>query len=283
MRPEQRLGLGKGFRGHLVVAPDFAAELDHHRVRRVESSGALAMLDHVDHGGLDAFLQGFRLVRDPFELAVHLARGREDRKLAHPRREARLEAQIAIDGGHVGGDLRRVELHAGGPLQAGNGGARRGGAVVGLLPGFIEVFAFGQRQAETRLRVDVGRHGAPVSGKTVRGGRAALLAAWVGLGRATPLMRLARDTVRGMPGVTPSVLWAHVSDQRSRALALDFERRYERVFSIHKDVLRFPLELESDGELHRHLLIRMRGGCSVRGHSHRIGALRRSGDTPRVP
>jgi hypothetical protein len=34
-------------------------------------------------------------------LAVHLARGREDRDLAHPRGEAGLEAQIAVESARV--------------------------------------------------------------------------------------------------------------------------------------------------------------------------------------
>jgi hypothetical protein len=92
VRSELRLHLRERFRAHLVVAKDLAAELDHRRVSLIQAVGRLAMLDHVDDAWLDAFLQRFRLVRAPLELAVHLARRGEDCDLAHARRETRLEA-----------------------------------------------------------------------------------------------------------------------------------------------------------------------------------------------
>src|SRR5262249_59781007 len=75
VRPEQRLRLGKNFRRHLVVAKNLPPELDDCRIGLVEAGGRLAMLDDVDDARIDALLERLRLVRGPFELAVHLARG----------------------------------------------------------------------------------------------------------------------------------------------------------------------------------------------------------------
>src|SRR5262245_64813213 len=128
-----------------MVAPELAAERNDERVGRVESVEAAAMLDGVDDALRHAFLERFRLVRGPFELAVHLARRDQDRDLADARRDAGLESEIAVDRREMGGGLRAVELHAGRPLQAGDGRTRRLRAVVGSLAGLVEILALRQR------------------------------------------------------------------------------------------------------------------------------------------
>ena len=54
---------------------------------------------------------------------------------------------------------------------------------------------------------------------------------------------------RRVASVAASILPAHVHDQRFRALCLDFKGGDEGVFSLDDDVLRFALQLQSDGEL----------------------------------
>ena len=68
-----------------MVTKDLARELDDGGVPLIEGCCAFAMLDDVDDRRLDAFLQRFRLVCAPLELAVHFTRGRKDRNLAHAR------------------------------------------------------------------------------------------------------------------------------------------------------------------------------------------------------
>src|SRR5271166_131978 len=51
-----------------------------------------------------------------------------------------------------------VEMHAGRPVQPGDGGAGRHSPVIGLPAGLVQVFALGERQAKSRLRIDVGWH-----------------------------------------------------------------------------------------------------------------------------
>src|SRR6266498_995137 len=58
VRAKQRLGLRESSRGHLVIAPDLAAEVDDRGVGRIEAIGAFTKLDDVDDVCLDAFLQG---------------------------------------------------------------------------------------------------------------------------------------------------------------------------------------------------------------------------------
>src|SRR6185312_6023731 len=108
-----------------MVAEDLPPELDHRGVDFVQAGGALAILDGVDDGGLDAFLQSFRLVRDPFELAVHLARGGENRDLTHAWGEAGLVAQIPVECARMLGSVRAVELDAARALQTCDRCARR--------------------------------------------------------------------------------------------------------------------------------------------------------------
>ena len=96
-----------------MVTPDLPPELDDDGVHLLEPFGALAVLDDVDHRRRNAFLQGFSLVRDPFELIVHLARRDQDGDLARARRDAGLEAEIAVERGELLAPLA-VELNAGG-------------------------------------------------------------------------------------------------------------------------------------------------------------------------
>src|SRR5262245_3644351 len=63
-------------------------------------------------------------VRRPFELAVHLARGRQDRDLAHARRQTGLETQVTVEGARVLGRLRAVKPDPARALQPGDRGAR---------------------------------------------------------------------------------------------------------------------------------------------------------------
>src|SRR5262249_10960717 len=100
-------------------------------------------LDDVDDLLRHALLQRLWLMRYPFELAVHLACGRQNRNLAHSAGEAGLEAQVAIDCADVRSGLRTVELHAAGPLQTGDRASRLGAAVVGGLARVIQVLAIG--------------------------------------------------------------------------------------------------------------------------------------------
>ena len=65
-----------------MIAENLPAEFDDGGVSFVEPLRALAVFDDVDDLARNAFLQGFRLVRGPFELAVHLARDGEDGDLA---------------------------------------------------------------------------------------------------------------------------------------------------------------------------------------------------------
>src|SRR2546430_4440993 len=109
VRPEQRLRLGEGFRRHLVVMKNLAAELDNRGVGFVEACGGLAVLDHLDDACLDPCLERLGLVRCPFELAVHLARGCQDGDLAYARRKSRFEAQVPVERTRVLGRLRAVE------------------------------------------------------------------------------------------------------------------------------------------------------------------------------
>jgi hypothetical protein len=67
LRPEQRLRLGEGLRGHLVVAENLPAELDDGRIRLLEPRGRQALLDDVDDARVDAFLARLRFMRGPLE------------------------------------------------------------------------------------------------------------------------------------------------------------------------------------------------------------------------
>src|SRR5260221_1427986 len=96
VRAEQRLRLGERLRRHLVIAENLAAELDHRGVGFVEAGRGLPVLDDVDDARFDPLLQRLWLVRRPFEPAVHLARGPQDRDLADARGKARLEALVAV-------------------------------------------------------------------------------------------------------------------------------------------------------------------------------------------
>ncbi len=124
------------------------------------AGGAGAVLDGVDRRGRHADLQGLGLVRAPFELAVHLARGDEDRGLAHARRQPGVEPQIAVERGDVL-VAPAPQMDAGRALQAGECGARHRGAVERRPAGLVEVLAPRQRQAKPGLRIDVGRHAPP--------------------------------------------------------------------------------------------------------------------------
>src|SRR5262249_57838303 len=99
-----------------------------------------------------------RLVCRPFELAVHLARGRENRDLADARGKAGLEAQVAVERARVRGRLGTVEPDPARAFEPDDRGPRRCDAVVVRLADLIQIFAFRQRQAESRFRIDIGWH-----------------------------------------------------------------------------------------------------------------------------
>jgi len=88
-------------------------------------------------------------MRDPFELAVELAGGRENRNLPHARRIAGLVAQVLVDRVHMRGNLRTVELDAGRSLQPGNRPTWRDRAVIGGTSGLVQILAPGQRQTKS--------------------------------------------------------------------------------------------------------------------------------------
>ena len=107
--------------------------------------------------GGNAGAERLGLVRRPFELAVELARGGEDRQLAHAFAESSFVAQEVIDRPRDLRELGAVKLNPGGPLEPGDRPALGiGHAVVDLLSRRIEIGALGQRQPEPRFRVDVG-------------------------------------------------------------------------------------------------------------------------------
>src|SRR5262249_57431291 len=135
--------------------PDLAAKLDDHGIGGLEPFSAAAMLDGVDDLCRHAFLQRLRLVRHPFELAVHLARCGQNGDLADARREARLKAQIAVD--RVQGLARAgtVKPNASRPLQPGDRRARRAGAVVGALAYLVQILAAGPGPGPARTPVRV--------------------------------------------------------------------------------------------------------------------------------
>ena len=95
-----------------MIAEDLPAKLDHRRVGLVERGRGPPVLNHVDDARFDALFKRLRLVRRPFELAVHLARGRQDRNLADAREKSRLEPQVAIERARVRGRLRAVKPDA---------------------------------------------------------------------------------------------------------------------------------------------------------------------------
>src|SRR5437868_8241818 len=129
------------------------------------------MLDRVDRALRNAFLQRLRLVRDPFELAVHLARRDEDRDLADAWRDAGLEAKLAIDRAQQAPVPRAVEVDPRRAVQSDEARARARSVVIDLPARLVEVLAFGQRQAKAGLRIDVG---GPGGGRLLRrGGRCA--------------------------------------------------------------------------------------------------------------
>src|ERR1700723_431641 len=138
-----------------MFADSLATELDDRGVSFVDALRAFAMLDDVDDFGRHADLQSFRLVRRPFEPAVHFAGDGKDRDFAHLRIEAGLKAQMRVQRIVRVHRAGAVEMNAGGPAQADNGLARRRGAVVSALAGLVEVLALEQWQAESGLQVDV--------------------------------------------------------------------------------------------------------------------------------
>ena len=141
VRLEQRFDPREGSRRDLVVAEDLPAEFDDRRVGLAQALRALAVLDDVDDVARHADLQGFGLVRGPFEPAVHFARDGENGDLARFRIEAGLMAQIVIDRVMRLDRLGAVKVDAGRPAQADDGLARRAGAVVGALAGIVQILA----------------------------------------------------------------------------------------------------------------------------------------------
>ncbi len=138
-----------------MIAQHLPAEFDHGRVGFAQTFRALAVLDDVDGFRRDADFQGFRLVRGPFELAVHLARHSEDGDFADYGTVGRLVTQVLADDIVRLDGLGAVEVDAARPAQADDGAARRRGAIVGALAGVVQVLAVSQRQAASGLRVDV--------------------------------------------------------------------------------------------------------------------------------
>src|SRR5437762_1027103 len=119
---------------------NLAAELDNRGVGFVEACGGLAVLDHLDDARLDPCLERLGLVRCPFELAVHLARGCQDGDLAYARRKSRFEAQVPVERTRVLGRLRAVEPDAARALQPRDRGARRRHTVVMPLAELVQIF-----------------------------------------------------------------------------------------------------------------------------------------------
>ena len=70
-----------------MIAKGLPAEFDDGGVGFIEALGAAAIFDDVDDFLRHAVLERLRLVRRPFELAVHRARDGEDRDLANVRRK----------------------------------------------------------------------------------------------------------------------------------------------------------------------------------------------------
>jgi len=75
------------------------------------------MADDIDQLRRDAFFQGFGFVRRPFELAVELARGDEDRQLAQTAAKPGIEPQIMVERARHAGKVRAVQLDAARPAQ----------------------------------------------------------------------------------------------------------------------------------------------------------------------
>jgi hypothetical protein len=72
--------------------------------------------------------------------------------------EAGLRAQILGKSAQMRKRLSGIKLHACRPLQARDRSARCHGFVIGLLNDFIQIIAFVQWQAKSRLQVDVRFH-----------------------------------------------------------------------------------------------------------------------------
>src|SRR5262245_8719849 len=104
------------------------------------------MLDDVDDALLHAFLQGFRLMRDPLELAVQLALGGKNGDLAQAWAQAGFVAEIPVDGAEMRRGPGAVELDARRPLQPRDCRAGRGSAIGGSLARLIQIIAVGKRK-----------------------------------------------------------------------------------------------------------------------------------------
>jgi hypothetical protein len=64
---------------------------------------------------------------------------------------------------------------------------------------------------------------------------------------------------RGMPGIAPAILRAHVHDVPVGMFRLDAERSRQGILSLDNDVLRLPSRLEPYGKSHRRFLLREDG------------------------
>jgi len=99
-------------------------------------------------------------MRRPFELAVELARGHQDRQFAQPAAEPRLVPQVTVQRPGMARQRRAVQVDAARAAQAAQRGALRvGEAVVDPLPLGIELVAPRQGQPALRLRIDILRVG----------------------------------------------------------------------------------------------------------------------------
>jgi hypothetical protein len=66
-----------------------------------------------------------------------------------------------------------------------------------------------------------------------------------------------------MTPVAAAILLANVGNHRRRVFALDLERSDERIFRVHRDVVRLSIEFKPDGKAHcraSSLFISLTGG-----------------------
>src|SRR5882762_8640481 len=136
-----------GFGADFSVAKELAAEGDDRSLLFRGSRDGPAEFHGVEDLGIQALLQGDRLVRRPLELAVELARGHQDRKLPQARLERHLVAQDAV---HLAERLsypRAVQPDAAGPLKTRERGTLGiENRVVDALSLLVERLALRQRQ-----------------------------------------------------------------------------------------------------------------------------------------
>jgi hypothetical protein len=66
-----------------------------------------------------------------------------------------------------------------------------------------------------------------------------------------------------MPRITSAIFPTNVGDYCIRMLSFDLEGRNERVFGIHENVIRFALQIQTDGVMRQHWLIPANGLPSI--------------------